>query len=266
MKPSEILRELKKFPNKVLGQNFLVDESVSRDMIETAEISEDETVVEIGPGLGALTFPLLTHAKRVIAIEADREFATYLQHHKSKKLTVIAADALKIDWDVDIEGSYKVVANIPYSITFPLLRKAFLLEHRPSRLVLLVQKEVAERLVAKPGSGDRGIPTVRVEANGTAKVIRWVKPGCFYPRPKVDSAIVEITINQLRESEIFWPSVEAGFGHKRSTLANAINKSLKIPKTVLVEIINKIDLNPMARAQELDFEAWVRLSKELRKL
>jgi len=266
MKPSEILRQLQKFPRKMLGQNFLVDDSVAEDMIEAAEVSQDDTIVEIGPGLGALTFPLLTHAARVIAIEADREFATYLRHKKSRQLTVVTGDALKIDWAVTIDGAYKVVANIPYSITFPLLRQTFLLEHKPQVIVLLVQREVAQRLVAKPGTKERGLPTVRAEANAEVKIIRIVKPGSFYPRPKVESAIVRLKIISSRDEEIFWPAVEAGFRHRRQTLANSLCNDLKIPKVRSTEILTEASIKPLARPQELSFEDWQKLSLGLKKV
>ena len=133
MKPAEILRKLKKFPNKRFGQNFLVDEKVLKDIIKTAALSKDDTVVEIGPGLGVLTEQLSKSAGRVIAVEADRELAEYIRHSNLSNVTVITGDALRIDWDITIEGDYKIVANIPYSITSPLLRKIFSLKNKPKK-------------------------------------------------------------------------------------------------------------------------------------
>lgn len=264
VKPSELLRELDKLPSKKLGQNFLVDDKVINDMVTTAELTNDETVIEIGPGLGSLTLPLLTAAKKVIAIEADRELAEYLRRKNHQGLTIITGDALQTDWSMDINEPYKIVANIPYSITFPLIRQAFLMEKRPVMTVLLVQKEVAERLIAQPGSSERGLPTVRVEANATAIIIRKVKPGSFYPSPNVDSAIVRLTLGENHEAKVFWPAVEAGFRHKRQTLANCLKTDLHLPRPKVEKILTKAGIDLMARAQVLSFEDWVKLSTELK--
>lgn len=262
MKPAEILRELKKFPSKVLGQNFLVDEAVVRDMIEAAEVSQDETVVEIGPGLGALTFPLLQHAKSVLAIEADHEFAHYLRLKKARNLTVVAGDALKVDWTIDLDGQYKIVANIPYSITSPLLRKIFLLESKPEVVVLLVQKEMAERITAKPDSSERGFLTLLTEANATAKIIRRVKPGSFYPSPKAESSILLLRPHPKSLAEtIYWPAIEAGFRHKRQMLVNTLSRDLKMPKDEARARLESSKIDAKARPEDLSFEDWQRLAK-----
>jgi 16S rRNA (adenine1518-N6/adenine1519-N6)-dimethyltransferase len=266
MKPAQILRELKKLPKKVLGQNFLADDKVVQDMIQVAEIKKEETVVEIGPGLGSLTFPLTKLAERVIAIEADYEFVHYLRLHKVKNLTIISGDALRIDWTIDIEGTYKVVANIPYSLTSPLLRKIYHLEARPIKVVLLIQKAMAERLVAEPGSSKRGMLTLLAEANASAKIIRTVKPGSFYPTPKVDSAIVSLQLlPKSQEADIFWPAVEAGFRHKRQMLINGLNKDLHLPKPALIRILELLSIDSKVRAEDLSFEQWANLSRVLSK-
>jgi 16S rRNA (adenine1518-N6/adenine1519-N6)-dimethyltransferase len=177
-----------------LGQNFLVDQSVVRDMIACAQIDPEDVVVEVGPGLGALTDELAKKAKQVLAIEADQELVHYLRLKKRRKVKIIHGDGLKVDWTVTLEGPYRIVANIPYSITSPLLRKIFALEHKPAKIVLLVQKEMAVRITAVPGSSERGFLTLLVEAAATAKIVRTIKPGSFYPRPKTDSTILELTV------------------------------------------------------------------------
>lgn len=269
MKPAEILRKLNKFPNKQFGQNFLVDEKVLSDIVEAANLSKDDTVVEIGPGLGVLTEQLDKIAGRVIAVEADRELAEYIRHSNLKNTTVITGDALRIDWDVTIEGDYKIVANIPYSITSPLLRKIFSLNPpaggKPTEVILLVQKEVAERLVADTKTRSRGLMTVLREANADAKIIRKVKPGSFHPAPKVESAVIKIIpFKQSKMEELFWPAVEAGFRHKRQTLANGFHTDLKIPKDKTKEILKSLDINELARAEELSFEDWKKLSAKIK--
>lgn len=264
MKPAEILRDLKKLPKKLLGQNFLVDESVVRDMIAAAEIRPDETVVEIGSGLGALTDVLAKKASRVLAIEADQELVHYLRLKKRRKVKIIHGDALQIDWTVTLDTPYRIVANIPYSITSPLLRKIFLLEKKPSKVVLLVQKEMAWRITAETGSSERGFLTLLCEAAAKVRIVRTVKPGSFYPRPKTDSAIIELTLlPKNRAAELFWPAVEAGFRHKRQTLANALSKDLALAKSEVIPLIENQQLDPLIRAQSLSFDDWASLSQEL---
>lgn len=266
MKPAEILRKLKKFPNKQFGQNFLVDEKVLKDIIKTADLSKDDTVVEIGPGLGVLTKQLSKSAGRVIAVEADRELAEYIRHSNLSNVTVITDDALRVDWDITIEGEYKIVANIPYSITSPLLRKIFSLKNKPTVVILLVQKEVAERLTADTKTRRRGLMTVLREANAQAEIIRKVKPGSFHPAPKVESAIIKITpFKESRMEELFWPAVESGFRHKRQTLANGFHTDLKMSKDKTKEILKSLDINELARAEELSFDNWKDLSNKLKK-
>lgn len=267
MRPAQILKDLKKLPKKLLGQNFLADESVVRDMIAAADIQPDDVVVEIGSGLGALTDDLAKVARQVLAIEADQELVHYLRLKKRRQVKIIHGDALKVDWTVTLAGPYRIVANIPYSITSPLLRKIFALEQKPAKVVLLIQKEMALRITAKPGSSERGFLTLLSEAAAKAKIVRTVKPGSFYPRPKMDSAIIELTLlPKSRLTEIFWPAVEAGFRHKRQTLANAVSKDLKIPKSKITALLENYKINPLVRAQNLTFEDWKTISQRIEKL
>ena len=267
MRPAEILRDLKKLPKKLLGQNFLVDESVVRDMISAAEIEPEDVVVEIGPGLGALTDDLAKLAKLVLAIEMDQELVHYLRLKRRRKVKIIHGDALKIDWTVSLDSPYRIVANIPYSITSPLLRKIFTLDKKPTKVVFLVQKEMAARIIAEPGSSERGFLTLLCEAAAVAKIVRTVKPGSFYPRPKTDSAILALELLPTnRAEEIFWPAVEAGFRHKRQTLCNAINKDLKLSKSNIITVLEVAKLDPLVRAQNLSFENWIILSKSIEDL
>lgn len=266
MKPGEILRQLKKFPNKLLGQNFLVDNAAIAAIISAAELSGDDVIVEIGPGLGSLTWPLTQVAKKVIAIEADREFAHYLRLKKVRRLTVIAGDALKIDWTTTLDSPYKIVANIPYSITSPLLRKIYSLERKPELVVLLVQRELAERITAAPGSSDRGFLTVLTDASASVRIVHKVKPGSFYPKPKVESAVLALEPYEAnRMNEIFWPAVEAGFRHKRQTLANSL-KDLGLKKADSEALLAQVGLDKMVRPQVLSFEDWKNLSELLANL
>lgn len=260
VKPSDILRSINASPKKWFGQNFLTNEAVLDDIVNAAEIAETDIVIEIGPGLGALTERLIAKAGKVIAIEADRELAEYMRNRHLPKTTIVTGDALQIDWTVDIEGDYKIVANIPYSITSPLMRKIFHLEKRPSRVVLLIQKEVAERLIASAGSNDRGFLTMLREANADIKIVRRVLPGSFHPAPKVDSVVILLTLHENREAEIFWPAVERAFSHKRQTLANGVEKGIGLSKGTIVKYLEKLNLNPLSRPSDLSFDNWVALS------
>jgi len=263
MNPSEILKALNKFPSKKFGQNFLTDEKALADIVEAANLTSEETVVEIGPGLGVLTTELSKTAGRVIAVEADRELAEYLRNQNLQNTTIITGDALRVEWDATIVGDYKIVANIPYSITSPLLKKIFNLKNKPTEVVLLVQKELAQRLVAKPKTSERGFMTIFREANAEAEIIRTVKPGSFYPAPKVDSAVIRLTPYTKNAMErVFWPAVESGFRHKRQTLANALLADLQIAKTETAKILEEIGHTAMARAEELSFEQWEKLSSK----
>lgn len=267
MKPSEVLKSLNAFPKKQFGQNFLIDERALSDIVAAGQIKPNDTVVEVGPGLGVLTFELAKKAKRVIAIEADHDLAHYLRSKVPSNVDVIAGDALRIDWGVTIDSDYKIVANIPYSITSPLLRKIFLLEKTSSSnlesVVLLVQKELAERIISPAGKSNRGMLTILTEASAEAEIIRTVKSGSFYPMPKVDSAVIRLTPYKKNMTEdIFWPAVEAGFRHKRQTLANSL-KDLGLKKEDSRKLIEIIGLDPMVRPQVLSFENWKSISQLL---
>lgn len=261
MDPRDIFNSLQGLPKKQFGQNFLIDQTVLEDSLNAAELQADETIVEIGPGLGALTFELARKVKRVIAIEADHDLATYLRPKLPKNVDLVAGDALKTDWEVTIDGDYKIVANIPYSITSPLLRKIFLLKHKPTRVVLLVQKELADRITAPAGKSERGMLTLLTEASATAENVRPVPATAFYPTPKVESAIIVLTpFAENRINQIFWPAIEAGFRHKRQTLTNSL-KDIQIPKEKSEKMLQEIGLDPMIRPQALSFEQWKKLSE-----
>lgn len=263
MNPKDVLDSIEQKAKKRFGQNFLRDEKVLKDIVTAANLDPTDTVVEIGPGLGVLTTALAPHVQRVIAIEADRDLAEYVRDHSAKNVTVITGDALQVDWTLEIEGNYKIVANIPYSITSPLLRKIFSLPKKPIQVILMVQKELAERITAAPGSSDRGWLTLLCEASAETKVIRRVEPGSFYPAPKVDSAVISLTPFLYSKMEsIFWPAIEAGFRHKRQTLANSL-KDIQISKEKSEKILTEMGLNPMIRPQELSFEQWVTLSGKI---
>lgn len=245
---------------KSYGQHFLNDANILNAIIDEALVGDSDTVVEIGPGRGSLTFILARRAKRVIAIEADRELADELRPKLPKNVTLITGDALKVEWELEIEGDYKIVANIPYSITSPLMRKIYVLPHKPSVVVLLIQKEVAARLKAAAGSSERGLMTLMREASGEIEIVRNVAPGSFSPPPEVESTVIKFTpFAESKMSSIYWPLLEAAFSHKRQKLTNAIG-GLPIPKARVAELIAEAGIDGSMRPQELDFAAWQNLS------
>lgn len=258
---------LGKRPIKHLGQNFLTDQRVIEDIVQAAAIGPKDTVVEIGPGLGSLTFALASASQRVLAIEADRQLADRLRAKNIPNLTVITGDALRVDWTITIEGEYKIVANIPYSLTSPILRKIFHLVKKPSVVVLLIQKEMAERLTAAPGSSERGFLTILTEVNAKAEMIRTVHPGSFRPSPKVESAIIRLIPKPTSlEEKILWPVLQASFRQKRKTLANSLATGLPLPKSEINLILGSSKISQQARPQELSWKDWETLSSSLVKL
>lgn len=250
---------------KSLGQHFLTSASALAAIIEAGEITHEDTVVEIGPGKGILTRELLTHAGKVIAIEKDEELLGLLSEkfreaRASKHLMLISADILK--WKTASAFSrnvpYKIVANIPYYITGAIIEKFLSGEHQPEHMVLLVQKEVAERIVARDGK--ESILSLSVKAYGIPHIIRTVPRGAFNPPPHVDSAILAIT-NISREKfstineEKFFELVKKGFSSKRKFLRSNIGVS--------EEVLENCTIPPKARAEDLTIHQWVCLTRAL---
>ena len=253
---------------KSLGQNFLKSQKALADIVNAGDISPDDTILEIGPGKGALTEKLLEKAERVIAIEKDRELIELLKGKfsvdiKSGKLKLIWGDILEIsNSDLEIATSYKLVANIPYYITGAIIRKFLEAKQQPERMVLLVQKEVAQRIVARDGK--ESILSISVKAYGEPVFIDTVKKRYFSPEPKVDSAILLIKNIQRTvldkkgvDEARFFEIVKAGFAHKRKVLSSNL-KPLSGPTTKWLEICK---IPEKARAEDLLLENWVCLAK-----
>jgi 16S rRNA (adenine1518-N6/adenine1519-N6)-dimethyltransferase len=262
---------------KSLGQNFLKDESVLNRIIASANLSKEDVVIEIGPGKGALTELLTGACKKVIAIEIDDRLIEPL-HTKfvgNENVEIIHDDILKLNLPELIEKQmedcgvkeYKVVANIPYYITAPIIRLFLETKIPPSEVIFMVQKEVAERITAKKGA--MSILAISVQYYAKAEFLFTVFKESFEPKPKVDSAIVHITYNmqhETRDSENtkkFFRIVRAGFSAKRKTLINNLSNSLQIDKKEVEEKLQAIGFSPNTRAQELGVEDWEKLSNSL---
>jgi len=271
---SELIKYLKQndlWAKKSLGQNFLVDREVLNKIVEAAELKKSDTVLEIGPGFGVLTQELVKNAGKVIAIEKDDELAKLLpqtsnlksQTHTSK-LQIIREDILSLEANKLMPNSYKLVANIPYYITSKVLEKFLTAENKPELIVLLVQKEVAERICAKPGN--TSVLSIAVQYYGEPEIVQIVKANSFFPAPKVDSAILKIKLKskneklKIEEKDLF-KTVRAGFRSRRKTLVNNLISGTNLSRDQLFDILEKVGLDKNVRAQELTVEEWIELSR-----
>ncbi len=270
----QILYEIGGKANKTLGQNFLIDETALQTIVEAADIKKGDRILEVGPGLGVLTKELIGRGAVVTTIEKDRRFVDLITPlSQGSGGDCIPGDAAKLDWD-ELMGSesWKFVSNLPYSITSLALRKALYAKNPPQILVVLVQKEVAERIVARPASRVPNPKTsllslmVELAAGGqNAKIVRRVPPGAFYPSPKVDSAILKIvpTSHEQRatlwgiEPELVMQIAKKGFAHPRKLLFR--NLCLTLEKWSDIATLLKVD--EKVRAEDLSVEQWVELAK-----
>lgn len=259
-------------PKKSLGQNFLTSIPARLAIVKTAELAKDDIVLEIGPGKGFLTRALLDSDARVIAIEKDRDLIPVLQETfaaeiKSGQLTLIESDALEFDPSgyTLMTNDYKLVANIPYYITGALLERYLTLPHQPTTMVVLVQKEVAERVCARDGK--ESILSLSVKAYGEPRLVYRVSKGSFNPAPKVDSAVLQIKNisrknfkNQYHEA-LFFKAVKLGFSHKRKLLLSNLKEHF--PASALEQSFESNGISEKARAEDLSISTWLSLSCDL---
>lgn len=252
-------------PSKGLGQNFLSDPAALRRVMDAAEISPGDTVLEVGPGLGSLTRLLASEAARVVAVELDSGMVSALEDilQPFGNIELVHADILEVDLSAFFpQGRYLVVANIPYYITSALLRHLLEAPNPPARLVLTVQKEVAERICAQ--TGDLSLLALSVQVYGQPKIAAKIPAGAFYPAPKVDSAVVRIDlypeplIPQSRLDD-FFQLIKAGFSQKRKTLRNAVSGGMRWPKEKTETLFSQAGIDPQRRAQTLSLEEWATL-------
>jgi 16S rRNA (adenine1518-N6/adenine1519-N6)-dimethyltransferase len=256
---------------KRLGQHFLVDGEVLETIIAAAELKPSDTVVEIGPGLGILTGELARRAGQVIAVELDDKLATLLKQTlvSLDNVTIINDDVLKIAPQDLLEGqaksSYKVVANLPYYITSPVLRHFLESKAKPQTMIVMVQKEVAEAIAAGPG--DMSLLSVSVQYYAEPKIIRQVPAESFYPAPEVDSAIVKIDVYPKPKVDVdekgFFAVVRAGFAAPRKQLSNSLAQGLGRDKAEVLPPLKEAGIAPQRRAETLTIEEWAGLWRSL---
>ena len=256
---------------KALGQHFLRDPNIVRKMMAVADIHPDETVVEIGPGRGVLTRALNETGAKVFAIELDRSLDEPLQKEfkDSPNVRIIHADALTYPFE-DLPAPFAVVANLPYSISTPLLFRLLELRSRVSRMVLMLQLEVARRIVAREGGKEYGLLSVGVQFYAEPRLEFIVPRGCFSPKPKVDSAVIRLRIRPtprvtVKDEAFFFHVVRAGFGHRRKSLRNAL-KDGGFPADAVEQALSAASItagNPQRRAETLSIEEFARLADKL---
>jgi len=249
-------------PNKRLGQNFLVDNDAIQKLIDAAELTKDDIVVEVGAGTGALTTELAKRAKKVIAVEKDRVLIPVLKENTAilKNLEILQGDILTLPISDMQYAIYKVVGNIPYYLTAPLIRKFLESENPPSRMVMMVQKEMAERICAEPP--DMSILAVSVQVYARPEIVACVPRSSFWPQPHVDSAIVRIMDyeSRIKNTEIFFKIVKAGFSSPRKQLINNLPHALDVERTEAEEWLLKCGIAPQRRAETLSVDEWKRVA------
>ena len=261
-----LLRQSGLRPRKRFGQNYLVDQGVLARIVAAADLGPSDTVVEVGPGLGTLTRELAERARRVLAIEIDRDLVNLLNRTLSSypNVEIINEDVLAFDPQKALGGTpYKVVANLPYYITSPTLRHFLEAKHRPVLMVLMVQREVGERIVAKPG--DMSVLSVSVQFYGDARLVTLVPPAAFYPPPKVESAVVRIDVRQKPKIDVdeekFFRVVHAGFSQPRKQLHNALARAIWLPPGKAIDLLLEAGIDEKRRAQTLSLEEWAELTR-----
>ncbi len=255
-------------PRKGLGQHFLVSPSVLERIADTAEVGPDDTVVEVGPGLGALTEALASRAGRVVALELDRALCEALQDHFADRphVQVIHADALTADLNELVPGGqpYKMVANLPYYAATAIIRRFLEADHKPTAIVATVQREVAQGMAAPEGK--RGLLGVATQFYGIPRIAFTVRPGSFHPPPKVTSAVVRIDVHgsppvDVPSEAAFFALVRAGFASPRKQLRGGLVHALRLPPPAVESVLSACGVNPVRRAETLSLQEWAALCR-----
>ncbi|MBI2641998.1 MAG: ribosomal RNA small subunit methyltransferase A [Candidatus Wildermuthbacteria bacterium] len=275
----KLLQDQKIRPRKGLGQNFLVAKPILQKIIAASSLKNGDTVLEVGPGLGILTKALAEKAKKVVAVEKDHQLVELLEGLTvgMKNIEIIHGDILTLQHSniPSLQHSYKLVANLPYYITSPVIRMFLEAKVQPRVMVLMVQKEVAQRICAKPPR--MNLLAVSVQAYAKPEIVSIVPKNAFWPQPKVDSAILKLTpyptmrkIYDRRDfTRWFFAVVRAGFKQPRKqlggNLAKGLSKVRPCSKEDMVETLSQLGINPAARAETLSIEDWLKLAKLLSK-
>lgn len=275
--PTYISAVLKRFDfsfQKKYGQNFLIDDNILSKIIESADITKEDTVLEIGPGIGTMTEELAKAAREVICVEIDSHLIPILQDtlFNYSNITIINNDILKTDIE-DISKKYnkgkplKVVANLPYYITTPIIMRLLESKLPIESITVMVQKEVAGRMITGPGTKDYGALSLAVQFYTRPEIVCDVPASCFMPRPKVDSTVIKLTVNQeftveVDNEELLFDCIRASFNQRRKTLANGLKNypKLNLSKEQIAKALSKANLRPDIRGEVLNLEEFADLS------
>jgi 16S rRNA (adenine1518-N6/adenine1519-N6)-dimethyltransferase len=274
--PTSIKEKLSKYgatASKGLGQNFLINKDILEKIIQNANIKNTDTILEVGPGLGVLTKELANRGGQIVAVEKSETMCQIINETLKdlKNIKIINADILKFNpTNYKLQAnSYKIVANIPYYLTSPLIRKFLESENQPKEIILMIQKEVAQRICATPPN--MNLLAVSVQFYAKSEIISFVSKNCFWPAPKIDSAIIKITpiqnnTNLQPDNKLFFKIVKAGFSQPRKQLVNNLTSlkvlnGVKLDKEKVSNWLIKNNLKPTQRAETLNLSDWINLSK-----
>lgn len=256
-------------PSRSMGQNFLVEPSVVRRIVETAGAGPDDLIVEIGPGMGILTRALLQTGAEVVAVELDRKLKAYLDHdlREHRRLRLVERDARHVDI-ADLVGDrpYKVAANLPYSVATVVIRHFVGSEKAPAGMTVMVQREVAERMVATPPA--MSLLSLATQLHALAEIAFLVPRHVFVPPPKVESAVVQLTVHRTLPltpalCDRMFELATMAFQRKRKTLSNGLSQGLDRPKRVIDELLESIAIDPRRRPQTLEVREWQNIATAL---
>lgn len=260
-----LLRRYQTKPSKRLGQNFLIDKTVIKQFIRACDLKEGDLVFEVGPGIGTLTQEIAKKVRKVVAVEKDPKMVEILKETLKdfKNVEIVQGDVLKIFNSQFSIFNYKVIGNLPFYLTAPVIRKFLESKTPPKEMIFIVQKEVAQRICAK--SPKMSILAVSVQVYAKPKIVAFISRGSFWPQPNVDSAIIKISNfkSQMSKSkkELFFKLVKAGFSHPRKQLINNFSKELKIDKEIVKNWLLKNEIKPTQRAETLTVKDWLNLTK-----
>ncbi len=260
-----ILKKHNLLPDKSLGQNFLTDSNILEKITQIAGVTDQDTVLEIGAGLGHLTAQLANTAKQVVAVELDPRFIPVLEENllDYQNIKIVQGDILNLDpQDLVQENDYLVVANIPYYITSRIIRNLLESAIKPKRIILTIQHEVAQRVCAR--TGKKSLLSLSVEMYGEPRLEMRIPSGAFFPSPKVDSAVILVNLYpepllDIGMREIFFQVIKAGFLHKRKTLRNTLSKGLAWAPDQAEKLLVAAGIDPQRRAETLSMDEWLEL-------
>lgn len=274
-KTKEIIQKHDFRLTKSLGQNFLVDQNILDKIVQAAEVTKEDIVFEVGTGIGTLTHELAVRAKKVVAIEIDRALIPILEETLSDvdNVEIVNQDILKTDLkhlaqEFAEERSIKVVANLPYYITTAIIMKFLESNIRLDSFVLMIQKEVADRITAKPSTKDYGSLTVAIQYYAQSELISKVPRNAFIPPPNVDSSVIRLRIRserdiQVRDEQLFFKVIRGSFSKRRKTIQNALSTYEDFTKDVVIEALTRADIDPKRRGETLTIDEFAKLTNSM---